>query len=134
MNKPKVAFVCVHNACRSQMAEALSRLLAADAFEAYSGGTEIADRINGDAAAVIRELYGVDMTLTQRPKSIGTLPPVDVVIAMGCDVDCPYLPARRREDWALDDPAGKGREAFVRTARAIEEKVLDLRARIGNLT
>jgi arsenate reductase (thioredoxin) len=130
MSLPKVAFVCVHNSCRSQMAEALSRLLAADAYEAYSAGTETKDNINPDAVAVIRDLYGVDMALDQRPKLLTCLPPVDVVVTMGCNVDCPYLPCRYREDWGLEDPTGQGREAFERTARAIEQKVLQLKDKL----
>ena len=130
MPKPKVAFICVHNSCRSQMAEALSKLLAADAYEAYSAGTETKDAINPDAVAIIKELYGVDMTETQAPKLLSVLPPVDVVVTMGCNVNCPFLPAKHREDWGLPDPTGKGREAFVETAKTIENKVRDLKERI----
>jgi arsenate reductase len=127
---PKVAFVCVHNSCRSQMAEAISRHLAADVFEAYSAGTETKPQINQDAVRVILERYGVDMNVTQHSKLISELPPVDVVVTMGCNVECPYLPCKHREDWGLDDPTGKGAEAFAQTADLIEAKVLDLRSRI----
>lgn len=133
MNKPKVAFICVHNSCRSQMAEAISRLLASDAYEAYSAGTEVRDRINEDAAAIVKELYGIDMTVTQRPKLLAELPPVDVVVTMGCEVNCPFLPARHREDWGVADPTGKDHEAFVQTAKTIGEKVLDLKERIHTI-
>lgn len=133
LSKPKVAFICVHNSCRSQMAEAISRLVASDAFEAFSAGTETKDKINPDAVAVIRELYAVDMPLNQRPKLLDELPPIDVVVTMGCNVECPYLPARHREDWGLADPTGKGRAAFVNTAKIIEQKVMDLKSRIGTL-
>lgn len=133
MTKPKVAFICVHNSCRSQIAEALSKLLAADTYEAYSAGTETRDAVNGDAVAIIRKLYGVDMTETQAPKLLTALPPVDVVVTMGCNVNCPFLPAKHREDWGLNDPTGKGREAFIETAKIIEEKVLDLKERIHTL-
>ena len=127
---PKVAFVCVHNSCRSQMAEAISKVLAADVYEAFSAGTETKPQINQDAVQVIKARYGVDMNLTQRSKLIEEIPPVDIVVSMGCNVNCPFLPCKYREDWGLDDPTGKGPEAFVETATTIEEKVLDLKRRI----
>ncbi len=133
MKKPIVAFVCVHNSCRSQMAEALARLYASDVFEAVSAGTEVKDRINPDAVETVRRLYGVDMNLTQRPKLLSELPPVDVVVTMGCNVECPYVPARHREDWGLDDPTGLGPDFFEDTAHRIEAKVLDLRFRLPGL-
>jgi arsenate reductase len=133
MNKPKVAFICVHNSCRSQMAEAISKLLAADVYDAYSAGTETKPRVNPDAVALVRERYGVDMEQTQRSKLLSGLPPVDVVVTMGCNVACPYLPARHREDWGLEDPTGQGKEAFKRTADTIERKVLDLKQRISDI-
>lgn len=133
MKKPiKVAFVCVHNSCRSQMAEAISKMLAADVYEAYSAGTETKPQINQDAVKVIRERYGVDMNETQRSKLIDEIPPVDIVVSMGCNVNCPFLPCKHREDWGLEDPTGKGPEEFLKTARIIEEKVQDLKRRIMN--
>ena len=133
MSKPKVAFICVHNSCRSQMAEALSKLYAADVFEAYSAGTETKPQINQDAVAVIKELYGVNMEQRQRSKLIEDIPLVDMVITMGCNVSCPYLPSRYREDWGLDDPTGKSREEFVKTAETIEQKVLELKEKINGI-
>jgi arsenate reductase len=124
----KVAFICVHNSCRSQIAEALGRHLAADVFESYSAGTETKDRINPDAVRLVKQLYGIDMEKTQKPKLVTELPAVDVVITMGCNVECPYIPARRREDWGLTDPTGTPDEAFIRVIREIEAKVLALRA------
>ena len=133
MSKPKVAFICVHNSCRSQMAEALSKLYAADVYDAYSAGTETKPQINQDAVAIIKKLHGVDMNETQRSKLIDELPAVDVVVTMGCNVSCPYLPSRHREDWGLDDPSGKDEQAFIDTARTIEKKVLELKERIHGL-
>ena len=130
MSKPKVAFICVHNSCRSQMAEALGKHFAPDVFLSYSAGTETKPRINPDAVRVIRQLYGIDMEKDQRSKLIDELPPIDWVITMGCNVDCPYLPSRFREDWGLDDPSGKSDEEFIRTAREIERRILDLRDRV----
>ena len=129
---PKVAFVCTHNSCRSQMAEALGRLLAADVFDSFSAGTHPADRINPDAVRVIRQLYGADMQAQQHPKLLTDLPSVDVLITMGCGVECPFLPCRYREDWGLSDPTGQPDEAFIQTAHTIESKVRALAERIRN--
>lgn len=131
-NQLKVAFVCVHNSCRSQMAEAISKIMAADAYAAFSAGTETKPQINQDAVKIIRDRYGVDMNATQYSKLIEEIPPVDIVVSMGCNVNCPFLPCKHREDWGLEDPTGKGEEEFIRTAKIIEEKVLDLKARIIN--
>lgn len=132
-NRIKVAFVCVHNSCRSQMAEAISKQIAADSFEAYSAGTETKPQINQDAVAIIKELYGVDMNATQKSKLISDIPPVDVVITMGCNVNCPFLPCKYREDWGLEDPTGKEKEEFIKVAKRIEEKVLELKSRVDTL-
>ena len=129
--KPKVAFVCVHNSCRSQMAEALGRLLAADVFESFSAGTQTKPQINPDAVRLIRQLYGVDMAQTQHSKTLSEIPPVDIVITMGCQVSCPALPCRHREDWGLEDPTGQGDACFLAVIRRIEEKVLDLKQRVA---
>ena len=103
----RFAFICVHNSCRSQIAEALGRHLAADVFESYSAGTERKDRINPDAVRLMKELYRIDMEAEgQHSKLLSDLPPVDVVITMGCNVQCPNLPCRWREDWGLEDPTG----------------------------
>ena len=124
--KPVVAFVCVHNSCRSQMAEALGRHLAADVFTSCSAGTETVPRINPDAVRLMKEIYGIDMK-DQYSKTLDKLPPVDVLITMGCNVQCPALPCRRREDWGLEDPTGKSDEEFRKVIAVIEEKVLALR-------
>ena len=129
-NRPKVAFVCVHNSCRSQMAEAIAKILAADVFEAYSAGTEKENEINPVAVEVIKELYAVDMTATQHVKLLEALPKIDILVTMGCNVTCPYLPCQHREDWGLEDPSGKDKEDFLQTALLIKEKVLNLKKRI----
>ena len=126
----KVAFICVHNSCRSQIAEALGRKLASDAFESYSAGTETKPRINQDAVRLMKTIHGIDMEATQYSKLLSDIPPVDVVITMGCNVQCPFLPCAHREDWGLEDPTGKDDAAFVATIRAIEEKIVDLKSRI----
>ena len=129
MTRPRVAFLCVHNSCRSQMAEAIGRLLASDVFESCSAGTHPAASVNPDAVRTVKTLYGADMA-GQYPKLLAELGPVDIVVTMGCNVQCPTVPCRMREDWGLADPTGQGDEAFAATARAIEEKVRGLRARL----
>lgn len=130
MNKPKVAFVCIHNSCRSQMAQALGTLLASQVFESYSAGTETVPRINQDAVRLMKERYGVDMERTQYSKLVSQLPPVDIVVTMGCNVSCPTLPCSHREDWGLEDPTGKADEEFLAVMDTIAEKVQDLARRI----
>lgn len=131
---PKVAFICVHNACRSQIAEALGRHLAADVFVSYSGGTETKDKINPDAVRLIKKIYGIDMEANQRSKLLSEIPPVDIVVTMGCNVTCPYLPCKYMEDWGLIDPTGKSDGEFLKVIREIEGKVLSLKERIQNGT
>ena len=128
----KVAFICVHNSCRSQMAEALSKLFAGDVFEPYSAGTGLRDTINQDAVKIIKNLYNVDMNKTQKSKLIDDLPAIDIAIKMGCNVVCPFLDSNHEEDWGLEDPSGKSDEEFIKTAKAIEVKVKDLAERIKN--
>ena len=130
--KTKVAFICVHNSCRSQMAEALGKLFAKDVFESYSAGTETKPVINQDAVRIIKNLYNVDMNQEHKSKLLDDIPKVDIVIKMGCNVVCPYLPAKHIEDWGLEDPTGKADEEFLKVAKTIEEKVKDLAVRIKN--
>ena len=126
MNKPKVAFICVHNSCRSQIAEALGRRLAPDVFDSYSAGTETKPQINQDAVRLMKRIYGIDMEKMQYSKLLSDIPPVDVVITMGCDVNCPFLPCSEKFDWGLEDPTGHGDEAFIETIRIIQVKILEL--------
>lgn len=128
--KPKVAFICTHNSCRSQMAEAISKFYAADIYEAFSAGTEIKNQINPDAVNAVKTIYDVDMVKNQRSKVLAGIPSVDIVITMGCGVQCPFLPCKYREDWGLVDPTGKPEEEFIKTAKLIETKVKDLMRRI----
>lgn len=130
--KAKVAFICVHNSCRSQMAEALGKLFAGEVFESYSAGTETKPQINQDAVRIIKNLYNIDMNETQHSKLLEDIPKVDIVIKMGCNVVCPFLPGKHIEDWGLEDPTGKSDEEFVKIAKAIEEKVKNLAERIKN--
>ena len=129
----KVAFICVHNSCRSQIAEALCKHLAGDVFECYSAGTEAKPNINADAVRLIKQLYGIEMEKTQYSKLLSDIPPVDIVVTMGCNVACPFLPCKHREDWGLNDPTGKSDEDFIKVIKTIEKKVLELKQRYGVL-
>jgi arsenate reductase len=122
----KVAFICTHNACRSQIAEALASQFASDIFESYSAGTEIKPQINQTAIRLLNQRYHIDMRKNQQPKHISDLLPVDIVITMGCGVSCPVLPCRHREDWGIEDPTGKSDEEFIKTIGIIAQKVFDL--------
>ena len=126
----KVAFVCVHNSCRSQIAEALGKKLAGDVFESYSAGTETKPKINQDAVRLMKQVHSIDMESTQYSKLLSEIPPVDVVITMGCNVHCPALPCEFREDWGLEDPSGKSDAQFLQTIAKIEEKILELKSRL----
>lgn len=128
--KPKVAFVCVHNSCRSQIAEALGKKLASDVFESYSAGTQLKDHINPDAVRMMKQLYGIDMEETQHSKLLSQIPQPDVVIFMGCNVSCPVLPSQYAENWGLDDPSGQDDSVFAYTIDQIEKKVLELRQKL----
>lgn len=130
--KPKVAFICVHNSCRSQMAEAFGKSLAADVFESYSAGTALRPEINPDAVRLMKSIHGIDMTLTQRSKLLSDIPKVDIVVTMGCNVQCPLLDCQHEEDWGLEDPSGQSDEVFIETMKTIELKVLDLKRRIAS--
>lgn len=128
----KVAFICVHNSCRSQIAEALGEHFAGNIFKSYSAGTETKPQINRDAVRLMKQLYGIDMEKTQRSKLLSEIPPVDIVITMGCNVECPYLPCEHREDWELDDPTGKSDEKFIAVIHEIQSKIVQLSKWIRN--
>jgi len=128
----KVAFICVHNSCRSQIAEALCKHFAGDVFECYSAGTETKPEINQDAVRLVKERYGIDMEKAQYSKLLSDIPPVDIVVTMGCNVECPFLPCKHREDWGLDDPSGMDDVIFLETISLIRDKILNLKARIQN--
>ena len=125
MSKTKIAFICVHNSCRSQMAEAFGREYLSKKYECYSAGTETKPQINQDALRIMKEHFGIDMS-GQYSKLISDIPTPDIVITMGCNVRCPYIPCKERYDWGLEDPTGKSDEEFIKTANLIKEKVLDL--------
>ena len=131
MNKPKVAFICVHNSCRSQIAEALGKLLASDVFESYSAGTETKPQINPDAVRLMKELYGIDMEETQYSKLITDIPEPDIAISMGCNVGCPLIGRSFDDNWGLDDPTGKSDEEFETVIEMIQGKILALKKKLS---
>lgn len=127
----KVAFICVHNSCRSQIAEALGKKLASDVFESYSAGTKPKPQIHQDAVRLMKQVHGIDIEKTQYSKRLSELPPVDVVVTMGYNAQCPLLPCSYHEDWGLDDPSGQPDDVFLETMRQIEENVLQLKAKLS---
>ena len=134
MRKLKVAFICVHNSCRSQIAEALGKKLAFDVFESYSAGSEKKMQINQDAVVIMKKLYGIDMEKTQYSKLVCDIPTPDILISMGCNVECPYIGMPFDDDWGLEDPTGKSEEEYIKVIKEIEGKVLALRERIQGLS
>ena len=129
--KYKVAFVCVHNSCRSQMAEGYLKKLGSDIFEVYSAGTEKYDKVKPLAVEVMEE-EGIDMT-SHKPKLLEDIPSeLDILITMGCNVVCPYVLNQNMEDWGLTDPSGGTIEEFRKTRDLIKDKVEDLINRVKN--
>lgn len=122
----KIAFICVHNSCRSQIAEALGKHLAGDRFAFYSAGTETKPQINQDAVRMMKQLYGIDMEQTQYSKTIDKIPSPDIVISMGCDVGCPYIGRAFDDNWGIPDPTEQPDEVFKSVIQQIEEKILRL--------
>ena len=120
MAKEKVAFICVHNSCRSQIAEALGKHFAYDVFESYSAGTETKSQINQDAVRLMKKLYGIDMEKSQYSKLINDIPTPDIAISMGCDVGCPYIEKGFDDDWKLPDPTGQSDDVFIAVINQIE--------------
>ncbi|MGN0575258.1 MAG: arsenate reductase ArsC [Ruminococcus sp.] len=127
MGKKKIAFVCVHNSCRSQIAEALGKYLAGDVFESFSAGTETKPKINSDAVRLMKKLYGIDMEQSQYSKTFDSIPVPDIVISMGCDVGCPYIGREFDDNWGLTDPTGQSDEVFEKVIREIEDRIIALR-------
>ena len=131
MKKPKVAFICVHNSCRSQIAEALGKALASDVFESYFAGTETRPQINQDAVRLMKTLYGIDMEQTQYPKLISDIPEPDIAISMGCNVGCPFIGRPFDDNWELEDPTGKSDEEFKKVIDEIRVRIMELKQRLG---
>lgn len=122
----KIAFICIHNSCRSQIAEALGKHIAGNKFEFYSAGTKTKSQINQDAVRLMKELYDIDMEKTQYSKTIDEIPTPDIAISMGCDVSCPYIGRAFDENWGLPDPTGQDDENFIQVIKEIERKISKL--------
>lgn len=127
----KVAFICVHNSCRSQIAEALGKHFAGDVFESYSAGTETKPQINQDAVRLMKQLYGIDMEQTQYSKTFDKIPSPDIAISMGCDVGCPFIGREFDDNWGLPDPTGASDDVFISVIKTIEEKIKALALLLG---
>lgn len=127
MSKKKIVFICVHNSCRSQIAEALGKYLADDVFESCSAGTETKPKINSDAVRLMKKLYGIDMEQSQYSKTFDSIPEPDIVISMGCDVGCPYIGRGFDDNWGLTDPTGQSDEVFEKVIHEIEDRIIMLR-------
>ena len=121
--KKKIAFICVHNSCRSQIAEALGKYLRGDEFDFYSAGTETKPQINQDAVRLMKQLYGIDMEQTQYSKTFDKIPVPDIAISMGCDVGCPFIGRAFDYNWGLPDPTGQNYEFFIQVIQQIEQKI-----------
>jgi arsenate reductase (thioredoxin) len=128
--KPKVLFVCVENSCRSQMAEGLARSLNGAFVEAYSAGSRPSGVVSPDAVKVMAEI-GIDIS-GQRSKGFEGLPgkEFDYVVTLGCQDQCPFVPAEQHIDWNIADPKGKGTEAFRRARDIIRAKIQELISRV----
>ncbi|MBQ2943631.1 MAG: arsenate reductase ArsC [Ruminococcus sp.] len=125
--KKKIAFICVHNSCRSQIAEALGKHLRSECYDFYSAGTETKPQINRDAVRLVKELYGIDMDLSQHSKTFQEIPAPDIAISMGCDVACPCVGRDFDDNWSLPDPTGKSDEDFLKVIKQIEENINNLK-------
>lgn len=123
----KVAFICVHNSCRSQIAEALGKKYLSDSFLCYSAGTETKPQINQDAVRIMKELYDIDMEETQYSKLMADIPEPDIAISMGCNVSCPLIGRGFDDNWGLEDPTGKSDEEFKRVIREIEKRIRSMK-------
>ena len=125
MSNVKVAFICVHNSCRSQIAEAFGRHLASDVFQSYSAGTETKLQINQDAVRIMKELYNIDMEAEEQfSKLVSDIPDPDIAISMGCNVGCPFIGRPFDDNWGLEDPTGKSDEEFKIVIEQIKHEII----------
>lgn len=127
MENKKIAFICVHNSCRSQIAEALGNYFLKEKYDFYSAGTEIKPKINQDAVRIIKDIFGIDMEKTQYSKTIKDIPSPDIAISMGCEVACPFIGREFNENWNLSDPTGKDDKEFIKVIEQIETKIKNLK-------
>jgi arsenate reductase (thioredoxin) len=126
----RVLFVCVHNAGRSQMSQALFNRAARDRHEARSAGSEPAERVHPEVVAAMDEL-GLDLR-GEAPKQLSRelAEWADVVVTMGCGDACPYIPGKRYLDWDLEDPKGQSLDAVRATRDEIDRRIAGLLAEL----
>lgn len=117
----KVAFICVHNSCRSQIAEALCKIYRKD-LQAYSAGTETKPSINQDAVRIMKEKYNIDMS-KQYSKLLCDIPECDIYVSMGCNVKCPFVTKSFDYNFGIDDPTGKEDVEFIKVIEEIKNKI-----------
>jgi arsenate reductase (thioredoxin) len=124
--KKRVLFVCVENACRSQMAEAFANLFAGDQIEAYSAGSRPSGKLNPQAVASMAEL-GYDLSI-HHSKSLSEVPQFryNYVITMGCKDECPFIPADHHIDWNIPDPKDLAENEFRKVRDLIQQRVKQL--------
>lgn len=120
----KIGYICIGNSCRSQMAEGITNELGKTGIEAYSAGTHPAEQVNPHAISVMDEIK-IDIA-SHRPKLLEDIPDLDILVTMGCGVECPFKPARYRVDWQIVDPVGKDIDFFKKTRDEIKDKVIEL--------
>lgn len=125
--KKKIAFICNHNSCRSQIAEYFGKKYLSEIYDIYSAGSEIKSEINNDAVRLIKKLYNDDISLIQHPKTINDIPEPDIIISMGCYNGCPYINKEFTFDWQIKDPTGKSDDEFIKVINEIKEKVINLK-------
>ncbi len=126
--KWKVAFLCRENSCRSQIAEALAKRIASDLLEVYSAGIRPIDRIDPGAVRVLKQTHGIDMLAEgQLPKTVEKLPEIDILIYMGCKVECTKHSCQVSLGWNISDPKGGTDDAYRKAIHDIEQNILTLR-------
>jgi len=124
LKKKRIAFVCLGNSCRSQMAEALAKKMSdRPNLEFISMGTDPADEVAPEAVQVLKE---EGILWRAEPKGIQDGEPIDIAVSMGCDVGCPVIPGAERIEWEIPDPKGKGIEAYRETLAILKEKIAGL--------
>ena len=117
-----VAFICTHNACRSQMAEALAKHAGYQGYRFYSAGSAPKEQIDQNAVRILKEKFGIDMH-SQYPKMIRDIPAPDIAISMGCGVKCPFIGRDFDDDWGLEDPTGNPDEKYLKVIAQIQEQL-----------
>ena len=125
-----IVFVCIQNSCRSQIAEAFGKKYFPDTINCYSAGTNPANQINPRAIKIMNEKYHIDMTQKQYPKKISQLPPIDILVTMGCGIQCPYVSCKKLIEWNIEDPVEKDDQTFSKIIEQIKTNVTNLKSSV----